>query len=77
MTWRSSRRGGSIRRTITVPTLVWAGEADTLVPVAHAYWLHAAITGSTLVTVPGGGHLGAFTAAGSGARLAGQRHDRV
>ena len=47
-------------KTITVPTLVWAGEADTLVPVAHAHWLHAAISGSTLVTVPGGGHLGAF-----------------
>ncbi len=46
--------------TITVPTLIWAGEADTLVPVAHAHWLHDAISGSTLVTVPGGGHLGAF-----------------
>jgi pimeloyl-ACP methyl ester carboxylesterase len=47
---------------ITVPTLIWHGEDDVLVPVAHAHWLHGAIGTSTLVTVPGAGHLAAYAA---------------
>jgi pimeloyl-ACP methyl ester carboxylesterase len=50
--------------SIDVPTLIWAGEADTLVPVAHAHSLHRTIRGSALVTVPNGGHLGAFAIQG-------------
>ncbi|HEY1487100.1 MAG TPA: alpha/beta hydrolase [Micromonosporaceae bacterium] len=46
--------------TIVVPTLIWHGEDDVLVPVAHAHWLHRAIPGSRLVTVPNAGHLAAL-----------------
>jgi len=50
---------------ITVPTLVWHGEDDILVPIAHAHWLHEAMPHSRLVTVPDTGHLGAFGVAAS------------
>lgn len=46
--------------TITAPTLLWHGDADVLVPVAHAHWLHATIPNSELTTVPGAGHLDSF-----------------
>lgn len=47
--------------TITVPTLIWHGRDDILVPVAHAHALGSAIAGAQLVTEPGQGHLAAFT----------------
>jgi pimeloyl-ACP methyl ester carboxylesterase len=50
---------------ITTSTLIWHGEDDVLVPVAHAHWLHRAISGSQLITVPGAGHLAAFDLAPS------------
>jgi pimeloyl-ACP methyl ester carboxylesterase len=50
---------------ITVPTLVWHGDDDVLVPVAHAHWIHGAIPGSQLVTVPGVGHLASIGVAPS------------
>lgn len=43
--------------TITVPTLVIAGEEDTLIPLEEAKRLTAAIKGSKLVTIPAAGHL--------------------
>lgn len=43
--------------TITVPTLVLAGDADTRSPVGVAEALHAAIPGSRLVLLPGVGHV--------------------
>lgn len=54
---------------ITVPTLVVAGVEDAIIPLAEAEAMAAAIPGSQIVTIPGGGHLanmeepGAFNAA--------------
>jgi len=42
---------------IHVPTLVMVGEEDTLTPPAMSEQMHQAISGSTLVTIPGAGHL--------------------
>jgi 3-oxoadipate enol-lactonase len=47
----------SLLREIRVPTLVVCGEEDVLTPPAEAQALHAAISGSRLVLVPGAGHL--------------------
>jgi len=41
---------------ITTPTLVIAGDQDTIAPLAHSAALHEAIAGSELFIVPGGGH---------------------
>lgn len=43
--------------SITVPTLVIAGGADPVVPVAHARAVHEAISGSRFLTVDDGGHV--------------------
>jgi 3-oxoadipate enol-lactonase len=43
--------------TISVPTLVIAGDEDTLTPLADAETLRAGIGGSRLETVPRAGHL--------------------
>jgi len=42
---------------IDVPTLVLTGESDTLCPMERHTTIHAAIDRSTLVVVPGAGHL--------------------
>ena len=42
---------------IAVPTLVLVGEHDTLTPPLAAAKIAGAVPGSTLVTVPGAGHL--------------------
>jgi pimeloyl-ACP methyl ester carboxylesterase len=42
--------------SITCPTLVVHGTADTRVPIAHAEHAHTAIAGSELRRVEGGGH---------------------
>jgi pimeloyl-ACP methyl ester carboxylesterase len=42
---------------ITVPTLVWYGSGDVLVPEAHGQWLAAHVPGC-IVKVDGSGHLG-------------------
>jgi pimeloyl-ACP methyl ester carboxylesterase len=58
--------------SIAVPTLVIVGAEDTMSPPSEALRMHAAIPGSTLVEIPGAGHLSnlehpaAFTAAVSG-----------
>lgn len=41
---------------ITCPTLIVHGSADTRVPIAHAEHAHAAIAGSELRLIDGGGH---------------------
>jgi pimeloyl-ACP methyl ester carboxylesterase len=43
--------------TIGVPTLVIAGEEDTLIPIPEAEKMAAAIRGSKLVKIPAAGHL--------------------
>jgi 3-oxoadipate enol-lactonase len=43
--------------TIGVPTLVIAGEEDTLIPIPEAEKMAEAITGSKLVKIPAAGHL--------------------
>lgn len=43
--------------TIGVPTLVIAGEEDTLIPVQEAERMRDAVKGSKLVTIPAAGHL--------------------
>jgi pimeloyl-ACP methyl ester carboxylesterase len=47
--------------TITAPTRVFQGTADTMVPSRHAEGLAARIPGAELVTWPGEGHLGTIT----------------
>lgn len=42
---------------ITVPVTLVHGEADRVVPVAHARRLAALVPGADLITVPGAGHL--------------------
>ena len=39
-----------------VPTLIVWGEADPVIPVAHAYAAHDAMPGSRLEVLPGVGH---------------------
>jgi pimeloyl-ACP methyl ester carboxylesterase len=51
--------------TIIAPTLIWHGDADVLVPIAHAHWLHEAVDGSALVTTAGTGHFDALLIAPS------------
>ena len=43
--------------TISVPTLIIAGEEDTLIPMPEAEKMAEAIKGSTLVKIPAAGHL--------------------
>jgi pimeloyl-ACP methyl ester carboxylesterase len=47
----------SVPPYINVPTLLVYGDKDVRAPLAVAEELHAAISGSTLVVVPGVGHL--------------------
>ena len=47
-------------RTITVPTLVIAGEEDTVTPIANAQRMHEQINGSRLQTISRGGHYSAL-----------------
>jgi pimeloyl-ACP methyl ester carboxylesterase len=41
---------------LTVPTYLWYGEIDRLVPVSHGHWFANRIPDSTLVIRPGAGH---------------------
>jgi len=45
---------------ITCPTLVIVGEDDIATPVADSHYMAKRIAGSTLVTIPGAGHLSNF-----------------
>ncbi len=46
--------------TMTVPTLLIWGERDTITPLARGEELHRLIPGSSLVTIPGSGHIPAI-----------------
>lgn len=41
---------------VTQPADVWHGDADTIIPIAHAHALHAGLPESTLHVLPGDGH---------------------
>jgi 3-oxoadipate enol-lactonase len=43
--------------SVTVPTIVIVGEEDTITPPAEAEKIHAGVAGSTLVRIPGAGHM--------------------
>lgn len=42
---------------IAVPTFIWQGSADLMVPFAHGEWLAAAVPGAVAHLEPGQGHL--------------------
>jgi pimeloyl-ACP methyl ester carboxylesterase len=42
---------------ITVPTLIIAGDSDTLIDPVQSSNMARSIPGSTLMTIPGAGHL--------------------
>ncbi len=42
---------------IAVPTAVWQGDADAMVPFAHGEWLAATVPGTRAHLLPGAGHL--------------------
>ena len=46
---------------ITVPTSIWQGDADAMVPFAHGQWLAAHVPGARAHFLPGSGHLLAVT----------------
>ena len=46
---------------ITVPTSIWQGDADAMVPLAHGQWLAAHVPGARAHFLPGSGHLLAVT----------------
>ena len=56
-------------KTIKVPTLVIAGEEDTLTPRAEQELIHQAIAGSRLEVIPRAGHYAAFEQPGHAGRL--------
>ncbi|GAA1576683.1 alpha/beta hydrolase [Actinomadura kijaniata] len=47
---------------VTVPTLLWHGALDPVVPVAHARWLAARLPHATVTIDPDAGHAGHFDA---------------
>ena len=51
---------GSTLREIKVPVLVVCGAEDALTPVADSEAIHRGVPGSTLVVIPGAGHLSAM-----------------
>jgi pimeloyl-ACP methyl ester carboxylesterase len=42
---------------ITVPTMIWQGSADLMVPFAHGQWLAAQLPGASVHLEEGEGHL--------------------
>ena len=57
-TRRSRSRGDSRSKTIRVPTTVFHGDADTMVPLRHGEELAARVPNARLTVWPGAGHLG-------------------
>lgn len=47
---------------LTLPTLIIVGDADVMTPLKLSQHLHAQITGSELVVIPGAGHMVALQA---------------
>ena len=56
-TSRSPGRGGSTWPPITVPTMLWQGTEDLMVPFAHGLWLADHVSGVTPHLLAGEGHL--------------------
>lgn len=46
---------------IRVPTFLWQGDQDLMVPFAHGRWLAANVPGTVAHLVPGEGHVSVFT----------------
>jgi pimeloyl-ACP methyl ester carboxylesterase len=42
---------------ISIPTMLWQGSADLMVPFAHGQWLSARLPGASVHLEPGEGHL--------------------
>lgn len=42
---------------VTVPTMIWQGSEDLMVPYAHGQWLAAQLPGASVHLEPGEGHL--------------------
>ena len=42
---------------VTVPTFVWQGDQDLMVPAAHGRWLAAALPSASARLLPDDGHL--------------------
>lgn len=57
MAYASAENVRDVLPDITVPTLLVYGDKDLRAPLSVAEDLHAAISGSTLVVLPGAGHL--------------------
>ena len=55
-----SRPWGFDPADITVPVLLWHGERDVFVPVAHTRWLADRIPGARAVVHPGAAHFGSL-----------------
>jgi len=58
-----TRSWGFSLREIRVPVRFWHGDADNLVPLAHAQHMAAMVPGATLRVRPGEGHIGNLAAA--------------
>jgi pimeloyl-ACP methyl ester carboxylesterase len=58
-----TRDWGFAMRDITVPIRLWQGDADNIVPVAHAHHMASLIPDAQLRIRPGESHLGALAAA--------------
>jgi pimeloyl-ACP methyl ester carboxylesterase len=64
---------------IEVPVLLWHGDQDDDVPLAHAHWLAERIPGASLEMVAGAGHLmiGRLGTVAAGLRAAGSTTQRT
>jgi pimeloyl-ACP methyl ester carboxylesterase len=58
-----TRHWGFSLREIQVPIRFWHGDADNIVPLAHAQQMAALVPGATLRVRPGEGHIGNLAAA--------------
>jgi pimeloyl-ACP methyl ester carboxylesterase len=52
-----TRRWGFELEEISVPTAIWQGSADMMVPFAHGQWLSSHLPSATVHLEPGQGHL--------------------
>jgi pimeloyl-ACP methyl ester carboxylesterase len=53
-------RWGFSLSSITMPVLVWHGEADVFSPASHAVWLATRMPGATVIVQSGAAHFGAI-----------------
>jgi pimeloyl-ACP methyl ester carboxylesterase len=57
------RPWGFSLRDLRVPVHFWHGDADNIVPLAHAHHMASLVHGATVTVRPGESHLGGFAAA--------------